>query len=300
MYLRPTHSVDHKGIILFVHGDGPLDYEAAGYYPIIWDILRRQGFAIFSWSKPGVGGSSGQWLDQSMSDRQAEVRAAIKFVRSQYDYSGAQTGLLGFSQAGWVVPAVASDNPEVGFVIGIGFAMDWQNQSWYLTKTRLLAEGKTSTEIDLGYEEHVESIARLKQSSGYEQYRKDNRGTPDLMSEARFGFVERNLLANASEDYENLRQPMLILLGEQDLNVDINETRDSLTRIFRHRNNIQINIIPNASHGLLKAEAFNQQVLGLLFWLKLIWAGESALAPGFTSVLNDWIGQLETIEHARK
>lgn len=91
MYLLPTHSVDHKGIILFVHGDGSLDFEAAGYYPVIRDILCRQGFAIFSWSKPSVGGSSGQWLDQSMSDRQVEVRAAIKFVRSQYNYAGAHT-----------------------------------------------------------------------------------------------------------------------------------------------------------------------------------------------------------------
>ncbi|MFT4852582.1 MAG: pimeloyl-ACP methyl ester carboxylesterase [Candidatus Pseudothioglobus sp.] len=299
VYLLPSHPEDHKGIVLFVHGDGPLDYEAAGYYPLIWDILRKQGFAIFSWSKPGVGGSSGQWLDQSMLDRQTEVKAAIKFVRNRYQYSGEQTGLLGFSQAGWVVPAVAQGNPEVGFVIGIGFAMDWQTQSWYLTKTRLAAEGKTSAEIEHSYAEHIQEIIRLKQNIGYERYRNDNRKAPDRMSEARFAFVKRNLSANASNDYKNLSQPMLILLGEHDLNVDINATKSSLASIFRYRNNAQVTIIPKASHGLLKAEVFRQQVPGILFWLKLMWTGESALAVGFPPVLNAWIAQLETIQHAK-
>jgi hypothetical protein len=33
----------------------------------------------------------------------------------------------------------------------------------------------------------------------------------------------------------------------------------------------------------------------LRFWLKLMWAGESALAPALLPVLNDWIHQLKTI-----
>jgi pimeloyl-ACP methyl ester carboxylesterase len=107
--------------------------------------------------------------------------------------------------------------------------------------------------------------------------------------------VEKNLQANAFDDYNSLDQPLLILLGDKDLNVDINETKESLSKLFRHRSNAQITIIPDASHGLLKAESFNQQVPGLRFWLKLMWAGESALAPDLPIVLNEWIRQLKTI-----
>ena len=80
------------------------------------------------------------------------------------------------------------------------------------------------------------------------------------MPEARFEFVERMVLANAAEDDKTLHRPARTMLGEQALDVDIDETKDSLTRIFRHRDDLQINIIPKASHGLLKAETFNQQV----------------------------------------
>jgi hypothetical protein len=41
--------------------------------------------------------------------------------------------------------------------------------------------------------------------------------------------VEKNLLAKAFDDYNNLDQPLLILLGDNDLNVDIYETREDLT-----------------------------------------------------------------------
>jgi len=156
-------------------------------------------------------------------------------------------------------------------------------------------EGKTSVEIDLGYEKNIESIDRLKQNLGYEQYLIDNKGVRNLMSEERYEFVVMNLQASAFDDYNNLNQPLLILLGDKDLNVDINETKESLTKLFRHRSNAQITIIADATHSLLKAKTFNQQSPGLRFWLKLMWAGESALAPGLPIALNEWIHQLKTI-----
>jgi len=302
VHLLPTRPANHRGIIVFVHGDGPLDYEAVGYYPLIWNFLRDQGFAIFSWSKPGVGSSSGQWLDQSMFDRQSEVRAAIHFIQKKYHYTGQQIGLLGFSQAGWVVPAVANHNPEVGFVVGIGFAMDWTSQSWYLSKIRLISAGKTAAEIDLAYEQHLNGIRRLKQTPTYQQYRRHNKSAPNLMSEQRYGFVAKNFQANAYEDYKDLQQPLLILLGEQDLNVDINDTKEKLLTLFAHQNNLQVSIIPSATHGLLRAKTFNQQSPGFLFWLKLMWKGEAALAPDFLPVLGEWITRVSTVsrDHSKQ
>jgi alpha-beta hydrolase superfamily lysophospholipase len=144
-----------------VHVDGPLDNEAHGYYTLIWKRLLKQGFAIFSWDKPGVGGSTGNWLTQSMQDRQQEVQSAIIVIQKRYGFSGTQVGLLGFSQAGWVVPALAKNNPDVGFMIGIGFAIDWLEQSWYLTRVRLMQEGANETVIKAAYALHIQEIEFL-------------------------------------------------------------------------------------------------------------------------------------------
>jgi hypothetical protein len=57
-YLLPDKSKP-KAVVLFVHTDGCLNYDAHDYYPLIWERLLGQNFAIFSWDKAGVGGSAG-------------------------------------------------------------------------------------------------------------------------------------------------------------------------------------------------------------------------------------------------
>ena len=294
-YLLPKTDI-HRGVVIFVHGDGPINYDADGYYPFIWNRLRAQGYAIFSWSKPGLGGSSGNWLDQSLLDRQKEVHAAIDFLRKRYFYTGSQIGLLGFSQAGWIVPAVARNNAEVGFVIGIGFAIDWLEQGWYMNKVRLVSEGENDKGIEREYQTHLKGIDFLKQRPDYKTYLRRHESTDDVMSERRYGFVLRNMNANAYKDYVGIKQPMLILLGEDDLNVDVNDTREQLRGLFQSQRNIQISMIDGASHGMLDSRHFNQQSPTFSSWLKLIWMGERAFAKGFFPVLEGWIESLRLKE----
>lgn len=53
------------GMAVFISGDGPIDADNQdiGYWPI-WEAFADAGWASLSWDKPGVGGSSGNWLDQ--------------------------------------------------------------------------------------------------------------------------------------------------------------------------------------------------------------------------------------------
>jgi pimeloyl-ACP methyl ester carboxylesterase len=289
-YLIPD-SGQPRAVILFVHGDGPLEYDAHGYYPLIWESLLRQGFAIFSWDKPGVGESTGNWLAQSMKQRQQEVQSAITFIRNRYGYSGSQVGLLGFSQAGWVVPALANNNPDIGFIIGVGFAIDWLEQSWYHTRVRLTQQEADSSVVEAAYASHLEEINFLNQEPSYDQYLKKYGHTADPMSEARYRFVLKNFKADATHDYVGLKQPMLLLLGDKDLNVDIFNTKEVVENLIGDQQSIQISIIKNATHGLLDAKHFNEQTPGLLFLLKLMWKGERAVAPEFYNVLDKWISR---------
>jgi pimeloyl-ACP methyl ester carboxylesterase len=194
-YLQPDNGKP-KAVILFVHGDGPLDYEAHGYYPLIWKRLLKQGFAIFSWDKPGVGSSTGNWLTQSMQDRQQEVQSAINVIQKRYGFSGTQVGLLGFSQAGWAVPALAKNNPDVGFIIGIGFAIDWLEQSWYLTRVRLMQEGANETVIKAAYASHIQEIEFLEQKPNFDLYLNKYGLKAKQMTKARYGFILKNSSVN--------------------------------------------------------------------------------------------------------
>jgi len=74
----PEDSEGPFPVVVFVHGDSALPFDAYGYYRPLWDRLAEAGIASFSWDKAGVGKSTGDWESQSMDDRSEEVIAAIE------------------------------------------------------------------------------------------------------------------------------------------------------------------------------------------------------------------------------
>lgn len=292
-YKPPNSKGSAKGVVLFVHGDGAMPYDAHGYYNPIWQEILDSGYAIFSWDKLGVGNSTGNWLQQSMQDRQREVRAAITFVKETYGYKEGQIGLMGFSQAGWVVPAVTKDNPDIGFMIGIGFAMNWMDQSWYLTRMHLQQKGTTDEIIAAAYQKHLRDAEFWKGTPTYDAYIKNIHKGDETMSQDRFNFARKNALSDATKDYEGITQPILILLGDHDLNVNTQNTEAVLTDIFNTQDNAHIQILPKATHALLKHPEFSTQNPDIYFLLKLMWQGKDAYAPPFFNTLTNWLNNLD-------
>jgi pimeloyl-ACP methyl ester carboxylesterase len=288
-YLEPTNGKPAKAVLLFVHGDGPTTFDAEGYYRILWKPLREQGYAVFSWDKPGIGSSSGNWLDQSMEDRQSEVLAAVDFVQKKYGFSDKKTGLIGFSQAGWVMPALAGNNSKVGFMIGIGFARNWIEQGEYHTKVRHALAGKSKSEIITAVESNTKEIAFLKDKPIFSEYKKF--AGKDSMAIDRYQFVLKSFMSDATVDYSNINIPSLFVWGEQDKNVDaVNE----FNWWDLHPNkNVKTKLIQGAEHSMLNAELFGGQNFSFTQWMKLMWLEEAAFSPEFLSTLETWLEELD-------
>lgn len=282
-YFGPNKGQPARAILIFVHGDGPTSYDADGYYRIIWDALRNHGYAIFSWDKANVGKSTGNWLNQSMQDRQSEVLAAIDAVQKKYGFTTKNTGLIGFSQAGWVLPALANTDNKISFIIGIGFARNWIEQGKYLTENRLA--GKDKKKIKLALDTYFSEIDLFKKSIPYQEYIRT--AGKQSMTKERFQFVIKNFKSDATHDYSRIAVPGLFLWGEKDLNVNaLNEFK----WWSRHPHKlVTTKIIPNAEHSMLDAEIFNTQNKDYIQWIKLIWLGRDAFAPDFLPTLLLWL-----------
>lgn len=98
----PEHAPVKPGVVVFVHGDGPANASRdEGYYGI-WETMAQQGYAVLSFDKPGVGGSGGNWLHQTMADRARETVDIIDWPRRDGRFDARCVGLWGTSQAGWV------------------------------------------------------------------------------------------------------------------------------------------------------------------------------------------------------
>ena len=87
-------------IAVLVHGDGPQNRTAGGGYNPLINHLLKSGIGVFSWDKPGVGQSTGDWLAQSMADRAEEALAAYEAVRQQPETEDSAIGLIGFFPGG--------------------------------------------------------------------------------------------------------------------------------------------------------------------------------------------------------
>ncbi|WP_434341072.1 alpha/beta hydrolase family protein [Motilimonas cestriensis] len=284
VYLTPLQNQPAKAVLVFVHGDGAQTYDADGYYELIWEPLRAKGYAVLSWDKPGVGDSSGNWLNQTMSDRQQEVMTAVEWVQQTYGFTTSNTGLIGFSQAGWVVPELSNNDYKVGFAVGVGFARNWIDQGRYYTRVKhqLLGSSKADTQVAIA--QYNDEVRFFKSA-----LRSDYRSNSD-MSRQRFLFVIKNINSDASSAYTKINIPTLLLWGKDDLNVDAKTE----FAYWQQQPNpfVTTALLDDANHGLLDARHFSGQSYGIKDLLKLVWLGEDAMASTAIPTLLSWLEQL--------
>lgn len=245
----PTGDGPH-GVVVFVPGDGPAD-DDPGILPV-WESLADAGYATVEWNKPGVRGSTGNWLDQNMDNRAAEVADVVEALAERDDINTNDLGVLGVSQGGWVIPLVA-DRIDVDFFVAWSTATDWKEQGAYLTERQLAnanahpeltAQVLTADQEDRGdtYQDYLDWYALL------------DADVAEFFSEAseeRWKFTERNSDLDARETLPAMQDtPVLLLLGGQDDNVDVNDTE----RVYREILGgpcLDVIRYPDAEHNLI-------------------------------------------------
>ena len=213
------------------------------------------------------------------------MNAAVQFIQSKYGYAKESTGLLGFSQAGWVLPAIAAQSNDIGFMIGIGFATSWKQQGRYYTKTKHTLANKPSAEIELELVNYEQDFSFLNTRPSYDEYVKGD--DKEVMSYDRYQFVLKNMKSDASKEYSKVSVPSLFMWGADDLNVNAKYEFEYLEGIDNKW--LTLKLILNASHGMLDSTVFKTQTFGLSQWLKMMWYEEESLANGFLPELVQWL-----------
>jgi pimeloyl-ACP methyl ester carboxylesterase len=116
--MAPDTGGKHPAIVL-VHGSGAENRE----YMLPWArFLIRRGMVVLGYDKRGVAGSTGDWNTASFDDLAGDVVAAVAYLKTRSDVDRAQIGLLGISQAGWIMPLAAVRAKDIAFLISISGA----------------------------------------------------------------------------------------------------------------------------------------------------------------------------------
>ncbi len=281
----PQHGDGPFGVVVFVHGDGAANATRDGFYEPIWESFAKAGFASLSWNKPGVDGAPGNWLSQSMHDRAAEAEAAIDWARQRTDIDPRRIGMWGISQGGWVVPEVAARRPDLEFVILVGAAVNWLRQGKYNLLAELRDRGASSSDIDAALSRREKSLQALRGNATYEQYLAVQQDS-DPMSADRWSFVHKNYRSDVTDILPQVTVPVLLALGDEDLNVDVDETEQAYRRALPPHQ-LTVQRYPKASHNIVKADLDNDQS-----WrstMVAVFSPRSLYAPGYLDNLRNYV-----------
>ncbi|HEX9608222.1 MAG TPA: alpha/beta fold hydrolase, partial [Gemmatimonadaceae bacterium] len=101
--IAPSTGGKHPAIVL-VHGSGAENREHVLPFA---RFLIRHGIAVLGYDKRGVGESTGDWNTATFEDLASDAVAAVGYLKTRRDIDASEIGLLGWSQAGWIMPLAA-------------------------------------------------------------------------------------------------------------------------------------------------------------------------------------------------
>lgn len=103
-------------VVVFGHGSGPDTKNEKKAWAL---RLTARGFATFRFDKRGVGDSDGEYR-RGYADFErlsGDLVAAVELVAADDRFDPARIGIMGSSQAGWILPMVATRSRDVDYVI---------------------------------------------------------------------------------------------------------------------------------------------------------------------------------------
>jgi dienelactone hydrolase len=108
--------------VVIVHGSDPVKRELE-----FAKRLAKKGIAVLTYDKRGVGESGGVYVGPSVGTNNIDTtnlnllsqdaNTAVNIFRTYLKDKKIPIGLVGFSQAGWIIPIAASKNSKIEFMV---------------------------------------------------------------------------------------------------------------------------------------------------------------------------------------
>lgn len=184
-------------------------------------FLASQGFAVLTYDKRGVGDSGGTYQEfaseSNLTLLAEDALAGVNYLKGLGEIDTRHIGLIGNSQAGWIIPIAAASSDVRFFVILSGPVVSVGIEDRY---SRYTNNGDSPSPYSS--DELSALLAKVPPS----------------------GFDPLPLLAN-------LQQPGLWLWGDQDKSIPVPESVAHLkTLIAQGKSNFSYDIFENADHNL--------------------------------------------------
>jgi len=266
--ISPATQGPHPAVIL-VHASGAEDREYLLPYA---RFLIRHGMAVMGYDKRGVGGSTGDWNKSSFDDLAGYVVAAFEYLKTRSDIQSGQIGMLGWSQAGWVMPLAATRAKDLAFFISIsGAGVSGAETTIDQARSEMAASGMRPQMIEQIIELMTLQYAYIRTGQGWDRYVSSRekvaaqiggnppQAFPSEQGDPYLQFIRPLILYDPAPTLRQIRLPVLAVFGELDNNILAEKNRAAWHAALNAGNHqdYTLRILPKANHGLLEAKVGN-------------------------------------------
>lgn len=300
----------HFPAVILIHGSGPngRDETLLEHKPflVLADYLTRHGIAVLRYDKRGIGKSEGHYKGATSLDFAEDTEAALNFLKQQPTIDSTKIGLIGHSEGGIIAPMVATNHPEIEFIIlmaGTGVSgADILLKQQHLIGTQLgqseaylkstLEVNKKAYQLINDYYEQDELATRLRDL--FEHAIKEHPillTEPDLTQEEYLtktidtytdSWMQFFLTYDPAPALSKVKSLVLAINGTKDLQVDADQNLPIIKKALTKGGNtaIQINYISGVNHLFQESKTGALQEYGEI---------EQTLAPKVLELIKDWI-----------
>ena len=288
------------------------DSDLAGFpvFGVMADHLTRHGIAVLRYDDPGVGGSTGDVLQETIHDRAGNVLAAVGLLLQHAEIDPDRIGLVGHSEGGIVAPLAATRSDDVSFLVllaGTGVPGDEILKAQL--EVLLEDEGATAEEIQTARAQQQRLFSALTTGEGWEEVEQEARrvllesiaATPESERaaitdvDAYVDIVIKQQLATVQSPWyksffeydpgpvlERLSVPVLALFGELDAQVPAEMNAAAMVAALSAVDNpdFTLFVLPGANH------LFQTAVTGSVSEYSEL---KAEFVPGFLEHIEEWV-----------
>jgi dienelactone hydrolase len=215
----PATDGPHPAMVV-LHGSEPGRRDDFGRH-IMSAYLASQGFVVLTYDKRGVGDSGGTYQERAsetnLSLLAQDALAGVNYLKGRAEVDEGHIGLIGYSQAGWIIPLAAQSEDVAFLVILSGPVVSVGIEDAYSNYTN---NGESPTNYT---PEEISQKLALASPSGFDP-------VPVIAA---------------------LKQPGIWIWGDQDKSIPVPESLKNLeTLISQGKSNFSYFVLPNADHNL--------------------------------------------------
>lgn len=260
-----AHGVAPRAGIVLAHGADDETRQMGVLIP----QLAEAGLAVFSLDQRGTGASEGNWRNDGIARIAADMVQAAQLL--QADTKLAQVGFFGFSNGGWAAPAAAARFKNPAFVV-IKSGDSQSVEDNVLFETRLAVErhagasaaaravdvmrslfSALKTDTDADWVEARKKLERVQGESWLQFTQLPSLQAIPLPAAAKEGY-RHQLFFDPRDDLRKITCPVLVMLGDTDIDVDGPRSAALYRTYFRESGNpdTTVQLLHGAGHQLVQ------------------------------------------------